>query len=169
LLYPSEFITERVRSFNGTAWFAPDFPRKPQDLIPVCEVLAPRNKHFEKLRNLIDIIPDYGFPIKIEVPVFPTVSATASFLSYQEMEVDEELFAAPEGYRRVRTKPKRSVQAKRPASPKSPARKRKDSGDDSGDDSARDQSEEAKEKDNDEEQSDSDGDTKKNGLVQGMD
>lgn len=64
-MYPSEFVTKKVRSFKGTVWLTQDFPRKIVDLIPLFEVLAPKNKHFEKLRKIVDIIPDDGFPIKI--------------------------------------------------------------------------------------------------------
>ena len=40
--------------------------------------------------------------------MFPTVSALASFLEYDEREVEEELFYIPEGYRRIRTKPRKT-------------------------------------------------------------
>jgi len=47
--------------------------------VPVFEVLAPRNKHFEKLQNLVDVIPDIGFPVKIGVYFIPFSSSPFRF------------------------------------------------------------------------------------------
>jgi len=98
LSYPSEFMTEKKRSFQGTVWLSPDFPRRIEDLLPVFEVLSPRNKHFQKLQDFVKLLPDEGFPVKIEVPVFPTVAGVASFERYEESEPDSNLFVIPSKY-----------------------------------------------------------------------
>jgi hypothetical protein len=46
-------------------WLSPDFPRKVEDLMPVFEVLSPRNKHFQKLQEFIKLLPAGGFPVKV--------------------------------------------------------------------------------------------------------
>jgi hypothetical protein len=98
LRYPSEFINEKKRCFKGTLWLSADFPRKVEDLMPVFEVLSPRNKHFQKLQDFVQLLPADGFPVKVEVPVFPTLSGLASFGKYEERELDESLFVVPAGY-----------------------------------------------------------------------
>eukprot|EP00005_Dracoamoeba_jomungandri_P007668 CAMPEP_0174272820 /NCGR_PEP_ID=MMETSP0439-20130205/52529_1 /TAXON_ID=0 /ORGANISM="Stereomyxa ramosa, Strain Chinc5" /LENGTH=442 /DNA_ID=CAMNT_0015363613 /DNA_START=151 /DNA_END=1479 /DNA_ORIENTATION=+ len=98
LLYPSEHLTQKKRSFKGTLWLTKDFPRKISELVPIFEILSPRNKHFEKLMKFIEIIPDYGFPVKIEIPVFHLITGTASFISFQEQENDISLFEIPDDY-----------------------------------------------------------------------
>eukprot|EP01105_Mastigella_eilhardi_P017488 TRINITY_DN4016_c0_g1_i3.p1 TRINITY_DN4016_c0_g1~~TRINITY_DN4016_c0_g1_i3.p1 ORF type:complete len:206 (-),score=63.12 TRINITY_DN4016_c0_g1_i3:59-676(-) len=102
LLYPSEFIVERVKSFKGTVWLTDEFPRPISDFLPIFEVLAPSNKHFEKLSNFItsNLLPhgDRLFPVKLEMPVFPTICGTVTFLRYEECPVDASLFDVPDTF-----------------------------------------------------------------------
>jgi len=80
-------------------WLSPEFPRKVEDLMPVFEVLSPRNKHFQKLQDFVKLLPNEGFPVQLEVPVFPTLYAVASFGTYNECEQDEKLFVIPAEYK----------------------------------------------------------------------
>jgi hypothetical protein len=109
-----------------TLWLSDEFPRKVEDLMPVFEVLSPRNKHFQKLQDFVRLLPTDGFPVKVgtrslfsrprvtvcvrvartfstyrhraEVPVFPTLSGLASFGKYEESDLDESLFVVPDHY-----------------------------------------------------------------------
>jgi len=46
-------------------WLSAEFPRKVEDLMPVFEVLSPRNKHFQKLQDFVKLLPTDGFPVKV--------------------------------------------------------------------------------------------------------
>jgi len=50
---------------NRTMWLSPEFPRKVEDLMPVFEVLSPRNKHFQKLQDFVKLLPNEGFPVQL--------------------------------------------------------------------------------------------------------
>lgn len=50
-----------------------DFPLSLDTLLNVLEVIAPL-KHFTKLRDFIQGLPNKGFPISIHIPIVPTVS-----------------------------------------------------------------------------------------------
>ncbi|KAL6062245.1 Ankyrin repeat domain-containing protein 13B [Balamuthia mandrillaris] len=102
LLYPSEATREKSKGFKGTVWLCPDFPRKIEELVPLFAILSPKNKHFERLQDFMKIIPDYGFPVRIEIPVFPTVSGSVTFGRYEEPEsIPSDLFEIPSDYKEV--------------------------------------------------------------------
>lgn len=96
LLFENETVTEKIKSFKGTAWISEEFPRTTHELLPIFELLAPTQKHFQKLNTFISMkMPSAGFPVKVDIPVFPTVSATATFTHHEQMDVDPELFVIP--------------------------------------------------------------------------
>ena len=46
----------------------------------VCfQIIAPQFKHFQKLRDFVEIKLPPGFPVKVDIPVLPTVSARVTF------------------------------------------------------------------------------------------
>jgi len=99
LLFPGEKVAHKSRSFKGTVYFAKDFPHKIQELLPIFELLAPSNKHFAKLKSFVELsLPDEGFPIKIELPIVPAVSAVVTFLRFEQQAVDPNLFVIPSDY-----------------------------------------------------------------------
>ena len=80
MVWFSENVEDKVREFRGTVWLSRDFPMNISDLLPIVEMLAPSGQHFKKLKDFLHLqMPDAGFPVKIDVPLFPTVTATASF------------------------------------------------------------------------------------------
>jgi len=102
LLYQAESITAKNRAFKGTIHITSSFPRKVADMLPIFEVLSPTLKHFKKLQDFISLkLPDDGFPVKIEIPAFPTIIGTATFVAYEEKKIDAELFAIPKDYKAV--------------------------------------------------------------------
>ena len=104
LLYKNEFVTGKERVFKGTVWVTPQFQRKATDFLPIfeCMVLSNQPKRFEKLAEFVRMkLPDDQFPVKVELPVFPTISGQASFLIYEEKQpedIDDLLFQVPESF-----------------------------------------------------------------------
>lgn len=104
LLYKNEFVTGKERVFKGTVWVTPAFARKSTDFLPIfeCMLLSNQPKRFEKLAEFVKMkLPDDQFPVKVELPVFPTISGQASFLIYEEKnadEIDDLLFQVPESF-----------------------------------------------------------------------
>lgn len=108
LLHPNEEYTEKMKSYKGTAWISDEFPRTVEELLPIFETLAPTQKHFDKMNKFISMkMPTCGFPVKLDIPCFPTVTAKVTFLTHQEMEVEEDLFVIPEDYSLVVTRAKK--------------------------------------------------------------
>ncbi|XP_064624930.1 ankyrin repeat domain-containing protein 13C-like isoform X2 [Lineus longissimus] len=66
------------KSFKATLAMSETFPMTVEVLMDVLEVIAPF-KHFNKLRDFMLTRLPPGFPVKIEIPVFPTVTAKITF------------------------------------------------------------------------------------------
>ncbi len=47
------------------------------------QVIAPQFKHFQKLRDLVEMRLPPGFPVKVDLPIFPTISARITFHDFE--------------------------------------------------------------------------------------
>lgn len=66
-------------------------------------MIAPQFKHFQKLRDFIEMKLPPGFPVKVDIPVLPTVSARVTFHDFEWKEnadnrLSDDLFNVPTGY-----------------------------------------------------------------------
>lgn len=67
-------------------------------LLNVLEVIAPF-KHFAKLREFVTLKLPSGFPVKIDIPILPTVSAKITFQKFEFRDnINAELFDVPIAY-----------------------------------------------------------------------
>ena len=75
-----------------------EFPLSVEMLLDVLEVVAPF-KHFQKLRDFITFRLPAGFPVKLELPVLPTVTAKITFQRFEfRDDVPSALFQVPPDY-----------------------------------------------------------------------
>ncbi|KAH3849090.1 hypothetical protein DPMN_091483 [Dreissena polymorpha] len=90
---------ESQKAFKATIAMSQDFPMTVDVLLDVCEVIAPF-KQFQKLRDFMsDKLPP-GFPVKLELPIFPTVTAKVTFCLLEWREnIAESMFKIPRGFR----------------------------------------------------------------------
>lgn len=73
---------ESAKSFKATLAMSKDFPLTVETLLDVLEVVAPF-KHFAKLREFIKMKLPPGFPVKIDIPILPTITATVTFQKFE--------------------------------------------------------------------------------------
>lgn len=67
-------------------------------LLNVLEVIAPF-KHFIKLREFITLKLPSGFPVKIDIPILPTVTAKITFQKFEFRDnIPASLFKIPDNY-----------------------------------------------------------------------
>lgn len=68
-------------------------------LLNVLEVIAPF-KHFSKLREFVNLKLPGGFPVKIDIPILPTVTAKITFQKFEFRDnIPQDLFVIPDDYR----------------------------------------------------------------------
>ncbi|KAI1290069.1 Ankyrin repeat domain-containing protein 13C [Halotydeus destructor] len=89
---------ESTKAFKATLAMSQDFPLTVDALLNVLEVIAPF-KHFSKLREFVEVKLPPGFPVKIEIPILPTVTARITFHDFRfDDKLPESLFEIPVGY-----------------------------------------------------------------------
>uniref|UniRef100_A0AAY4A461 Ankyrin repeat domain-containing protein n=1 Tax=Denticeps clupeoides TaxID=299321 RepID=A0AAY4A461_9TELE len=89
---------ESKKNFKATVAMSQDFPLAIASLLNVLEVIAPF-KHFNKLREFVQMKLPPGFPVKLDIPVFPTITATVTFQEFRYDEFQESLFSIPADYK----------------------------------------------------------------------
>ncbi|KAL4656058.1 ankyrin repeat domain-containing protein 13C-A-like [Arapaima gigas] len=89
---------ENRKSFKATVAMSQDFPLGVKSLLNVLEVIAPF-KHFSKLREFVQMKLPPGFPVKLDIPVFPTITATVTFQEFHYGEFDMSNFTIPNDYK----------------------------------------------------------------------
>uniref|UniRef100_A0A8C6WFM4 Ankyrin repeat domain 13C n=1 Tax=Neogobius melanostomus TaxID=47308 RepID=A0A8C6WFM4_9GOBI len=89
---------ESKKNFKATIAMSQDFPLGIESLLNVLEVIAPF-KHFNKLREFVQMKLPPGFPVKLDIPVFPTITATVTFQEFRYDEFESSLFTIPEEYK----------------------------------------------------------------------
>ena len=71
------------KQFKATVAMSEEFPMEVEMLLAVLEVIAPQFKHFKKLRNFVQLKLPPGYPIQVNIPVLPTVSAKITFTDFK--------------------------------------------------------------------------------------
>uniref|UniRef100_A0A8B9KUQ2 Ankyrin repeat domain-containing protein n=1 Tax=Astyanax mexicanus TaxID=7994 RepID=A0A8B9KUQ2_ASTMX len=89
---------ESKKNFKATVAMSQDFPLGIESLLNVLEVIAPF-KHFNKLREFVQMKLPPGFPVKLDIPVFPTITATVTFQEFRYDEFEDSIFTIPSEYK----------------------------------------------------------------------
>lgn len=87
-----------TKVFKATLAMSQHFPLTVNSLLNVLEVIAPF-KHFNKLREFVQMKLPPGFPVKIDIPILPTVTARITFQDFEFRDnIDDALFEIPTNY-----------------------------------------------------------------------
>ncbi|XP_014235734.1 ankyrin repeat domain-containing protein 13C isoform X2 [Trichogramma pretiosum] len=98
ILGRSSVFKESSKSFKATVAMSQDFPLTVDMLLSVLEVITPF-KHFKKLREFVLMKLPPGFPVKIDIPILPTVSAKITFQEFIfKNDICPDLFQVPTDY-----------------------------------------------------------------------
>uniref|UniRef100_A0A7E4VRU1 ANK_REP_REGION domain-containing protein n=1 Tax=Panagrellus redivivus TaxID=6233 RepID=A0A7E4VRU1_PANRE len=70
------------RTFKAGVALSPEFPLGVKTLIDILEVIAPI-KHMSKMRKFCEYKMPPGFPVRLEIPLLPTITAKVTFQKFQ--------------------------------------------------------------------------------------
>lgn len=94
-------LKESSKTYKAFVSMSPDFPLSIKAVMDLLELMAPM-MHFTKLREFLDTKLPPGFPVKIEIPIMPTITATAMFTEFEwKNEIPDETFQIPPSYSEV--------------------------------------------------------------------
>lgn len=88
--------SEYKKSLRPCLWLTSDFPLETEELLPLLDILAEKVKAVRRLRELLTTKLPYGtFPVKLAVPIIPTVKVVFTFTKFKELKPAEEFPTPP--------------------------------------------------------------------------
>merc|ERR1719369_1588551 len=79
-----EFL--KSQKFKASLWLCENYPLSLQEqVMPIVDLLAISNTHFQKLKHFIHMQLPSGFPVKIEIPLFHVINARITFSNIQAL------------------------------------------------------------------------------------
>lgn len=87
---------EYRKGLRPILWLSPNFPLRTEELLPLLDILANKVKAIRRLRELLTTkLPMGTFPVKVAIPVVPTVRVLVTFTKFEEIQPDEEFSTPP--------------------------------------------------------------------------
>ncbi|KAF3452360.1 hypothetical protein FNV43_RR02793 [Rhamnella rubrinervis] len=91
----SKHESEYKKGLRPVLWLTPDFPLKTDELLPLLDILVNKVKAVRRLRELLTTkLPHGTFPVKVAIPIVPTIRVLVTFTKFEELQPIEE-FATP--------------------------------------------------------------------------
>ncbi|KAK1426379.1 hypothetical protein QVD17_15050 [Tagetes erecta] len=87
---------EYKKGLRPVLWLSPDFPLQTDELLPLLDILASKVKAIRRLRELLTTkLPTGTFPVKVAIPVIPTVRVLVTFTKFEELQPLDEFSTPP--------------------------------------------------------------------------
>ncbi|KAL2325324.1 hypothetical protein Fmac_024382 [Flemingia macrophylla] len=87
--------SEYKKGLRPVLWLTQDFPLKTDELLPLLDILANKVKAIRRLRELLTTkLPHGTFPVKVAIPIVPTIRVLVTFTKFEELPPAEE-FSTP--------------------------------------------------------------------------
>lgn len=84
---------EYVRSLRPSVWLTEQFPLKTEELLPLLDILANKVKAVRRMRELLTTkFPPATFPVKVAIPVVPTVRVVITFTKFVDLPPVEQFY-----------------------------------------------------------------------------
>ncbi|XP_050206498.1 uncharacterized protein LOC126656070 [Mercurialis annua] len=84
---------EYMKSLRPSIWLTEQFPLKTEELLPLLDILASKVKAVRRMRELLTTkFPAGSFPIKLAIPVVPTVRVIITFTKFVELPPTEQFY-----------------------------------------------------------------------------
>ncbi|XP_058770582.1 uncharacterized protein LOC131644174 isoform X2 [Vicia villosa] len=92
----SKSESEFKRGVRPVLWLTQDFPLKIDELLPLLDILANKVKAIRRLRELLTTkLPQGTFPVKVAIPIVPTIRVIITFTKFEEHQTSEEFSTPP--------------------------------------------------------------------------
>ncbi|KAK9288975.1 hypothetical protein L1049_017446 [Liquidambar formosana] len=87
---------EYKKGLRPILWLSPNFPLQTEELLPLLDILANKVKAIRRLRELLTTkLPMGTFPVKVAIPVVPTIRVLVTFTKYEELQPLDEFSTPP--------------------------------------------------------------------------
>ncbi|XP_073133662.1 uncharacterized protein [Henckelia pumila] len=87
---------EYAKNLRPTFWLTEQFPLKTEELLPLLDILAHKVKAVRRMREVLTAtFPPGTFPVKVAIPVVPTVKVVITFTKFVELQPIEHFYTPP--------------------------------------------------------------------------
>ncbi|KAJ7955577.1 Ankyrin repeat domain-containing protein [Quillaja saponaria] len=87
---------EYKKGLRPILWLSPNFPLQTEELLPLLDILANKVKAIRRLRELLTTkLPMGTFPVKVAIPVVPTIRVLVTFTKFEELQPLDEFSTPP--------------------------------------------------------------------------
>jgi hypothetical protein len=84
------------KGLRPVLWLTPQFPLRTEEMLPLLDILADKVKAVRRLRELLTTkLPPGTFPVKVAIPVVPTIRVVITFTKFEELPPSEEFCTPP--------------------------------------------------------------------------
>ncbi|KAI3456464.1 hypothetical protein Pfo_013127 [Paulownia fortunei] len=84
---------EYAKSLRPMVWLTEQFPLKTEELLPLLDILVNKVKAVRRMRELLTTtFPPGTFPVKVAIPVVPTVRVVITFTKFVELQPVENFY-----------------------------------------------------------------------------
>ncbi|KAJ4969220.1 hypothetical protein NE237_015921 [Protea cynaroides] len=88
--------SEYKKGLRPTLWLSPNFPLRTEELLPLLDILANKVKAIRRLRELLTTkLPSGSFPVKVAIPLVPTIRVLVTFTKFEELQQPDEFCTPP--------------------------------------------------------------------------
>ncbi|KAF9625517.1 hypothetical protein IFM89_023828 [Coptis chinensis] len=88
--------SEYKKGLRPILWLSPNFPLQTEELLPLLDFLANKVKAIRCLRELLTTnLPPGTFPVKVVIPVVPTIRVLVTFTKFEELQPLDEFSTPP--------------------------------------------------------------------------
>ncbi|KAF5736661.1 putative protein binding protein [Tripterygium wilfordii] len=87
---------EYKKKLRPILWLSPHFALQTEELLPLLDILANKVKAVRRLRELLTTkLPMGTFPVKVAIPVVPTIRVLVTFTKFEELQPVDEFTTPP--------------------------------------------------------------------------
>ncbi|KZV37177.1 ankyrin repeat domain-containing protein 13C-B-like [Dorcoceras hygrometricum] len=84
---------EYAKNLRPTFWLTEQFPLKTEELLPLLDILAHKVKAVRRMREILTTtFPPGTFPVKVAIPVVPTVKVVITFTKFIDLQPVEHFY-----------------------------------------------------------------------------
>lgn len=88
--------SEYKKGLRPILWLSQDFPLQTEELLPLLDILANKVKAIRRLRDLLTTkLPVGTFPVKVAIPLVPTIRVLVTFTKFEELQQVDEFVTPP--------------------------------------------------------------------------
>ncbi|XP_018491212.2 uncharacterized protein LOC108861758 isoform X2 [Raphanus sativus] len=92
----SQQESEYKKGLRPVLWLSTNFPLQTEELLPLLDILANKVKAIRRLRELLTTkLPTGTFPVKVAIPVVPTIKVLVTFTKFEEVDPADEFKTPP--------------------------------------------------------------------------